>query len=265
MPDLMHDAIRTKHLNMDRRWLMLALFVGVLLIYLSGEISSPYLYSDPAFVIHYFRTEVMVVAYMLLVTVIFLPAGRTGLRRPGLTHPLFLVPFILWLAVALGTWAWARASQTDTAIAHDSTSWLILRTTLLVGVTEEWIFRGCVFAVLARWLGLRRGAYAALAAFGVFHLMNIVAGSPVGSAMMQMVMAFMSGSILLLAAVCTRSLWLPMIGHGLYDFAVLDLVRMSQLTSNAPPYVLIIMANGILLSIICLVLVMRLPEGEPFA
>lgn len=250
--------------NLDKRWLMLALITGALLIYLAGALRSPYQYVDPNFVIGYFATELQVVAYLLLITLLFLPADRIGLRRPQLAMPRYLLPFALWLLVALGTWLTVRMSVPMTATANAIDPWLILRTTLVVGVTEEWVFRGLVFAVLARWLGLRRGAYAALAAFGAFHLMNMVVGMPVAGALAQMVLAFMSGSILLLAAVSTRSLWVPMLGHGLYDFVVFDIGRMVQASGDISVAPLVVMANGIVFSIVCLVLIARLPDEEPY-
>lgn len=250
--------------NMDNRWLMPALFIGALLIYLVGGLLSPYQYTDPHFVIYYFGTELQVVAYLLLITLLFLPADRIGLRRPQLASVRYLLPFVLWLLVVLGAWLTVRMSVPTAVTAHAVDPWLILRTTLVVGVTEEWVFRGIVFAVLARWLGLRRGAYAALAAFGCFHLMNIVIGMPVAGALAQTVLAFMSGSILLLAAIATRSLWIPMIGHGLYDFFVFDIARMVQASGGSSVASLVVMANGIVLAIICLVLISRLPGEEPY-
>jgi uncharacterized protein len=248
--------------NLDRRGLMIALFVGALLIYFVGALLSPYEYSDTRFVIHYLTTELQVVAYLLLMTALFLPARRLGLRRPELVRWLYVLPFVWWLMVALGAWLFRYLTLPPTAQAGPD--WMILRTTLLVGVTEEWIFRGLVFAVLARWLGLRRGAYLALAAFGAFHLLNVAVGVPVSVALLQVVLAALSGSILLLAAVGLRSLWMPMLGHAFYDFVVFDVGNMTNLAGDNSPLALVLMANGVVLGIICMMLIAKLPGDEPY-
>lgn len=248
--------------NLRNPRLVGGVFLGALAIYVAGEFLSPFDYTDHRFVIDYFATELAVTAYLLLATVLLLPAPALGLQRPARVQWRYLLPFALWLPTALGAW-WVTRQSVPAAAADTATGWYLLRTTLLVGVTEEWLYRGLVFAALARWLGLRRGAYVALLVFGAFHLINVAAGVPVKLALVQFVLATMTGSVLLLAAFATRSLWLPMLGHGLYDFAVIDMARLAAAGASQAPQA-VMMAVALALAITSLVLIARLPGELPY-
>ena len=68
-------------------------------------------------------------------------------------------------------------------------------------------------------------AVAALVLFGALHLMNVMVGQTLVQASLQFVLATLSGATLMLAALATRSLWLPVVAHGVYDFLVVDAAR----------------------------------------
>lgn len=197
------------------------LYLATMSVLLFGIATSPYPYTDPRFVVGFFWTEAAV-AILLLATFALVPGAEVGLRRPALVDGALVVPLAVLVATALGGWLAARLTLPAGAVVDGALSLGILRTTLLVGLTEEWVYRGLVFAALSRWLGLRRGAYLALVAFGLLHLLNMAAGVPPALAAMQFLTTMVVGSTLLLAAVGTRSIWLPVLAHGLYDFLVFD-------------------------------------------
>jgi membrane protease YdiL (CAAX protease family) len=212
--------------SLDRRapvWAVLALCFGLLAW---GEIRATQPYTSPAFVVGYFWTELQVTALLLVATALWWPPRQLGLRMPqapgSWSHVL---PLALLVALALGVRLWTGA-QLPVASAPDSpTSWLLLRTTLAVGLNEEWLFRGLALAAFSHWWGWRRGWMAALLAFGCLHLLNLIGGVPPAAAAFQFFNTMLMGSVFLLAAVATRSLLWPALGHALYDWAVIDTSR----------------------------------------
>jgi len=120
-------------------------------------------------------------------------ARRGGLRgagiRPqpwgrafGLTALLFL-PAVVTLALALrfgGSWAPAEI-LTFALLA------------LLVGLTEEVLFRGLAYSALRR-LGVTRAALGSALIFGLLHLLNVAQGAGFVVTVLQVVYAFALGS-----------------------------------------------------------------------
>jgi len=249
--------------NLDNRMLVTAVFVGAMALYLYGTLQSEHPYGDTRFVISYVATELQVAAFMLVVTGVFLPARRIGFRRPQRGSARGLWPFAVFMLIAMGAWIATRLSVPPDAAIDNEASLLILRTTLLVGLTEEWIFRGLLLAALSRWLGLRRGAAVAVAMFGLFHLLNIVAGVPPLMGALQAVLTMLMGSTFLLAAVETRSLLVPILAHALYDFVVIDMTSLMQVGASGVP-ILVVSIVGVLAGIVSLIRIGRLQAREPY-
>jgi membrane protease YdiL (CAAX protease family) len=253
------------HHPLDRRWpvwLTLALAFGLLGW---GEIRATEPYSSPAFVIGYFWTELQFSALLLLASLLFWPARRLGLRPPHRpdrwAHAL---PLALLVALALGVRLWAGTQLPAGATAPDeSASALLLRTTVLVGLNEEWLFRGIALAAFCHWWGWRRGWLAALLAFGCVHLLNLIGGvSPVAAAF-QFLNTMLVGSAFLLAAVATRSLLWPMVGHALYDWSVIDTSRFIE-AGVSPLGSLAVTATALLVGAVSLWTLWRMPERVPY-
>jgi membrane protease YdiL (CAAX protease family) len=204
------------------RWHLLPLlYLGSLGLLLYGLLVSPFPYTDPRFVVGYFPTQVAVLL-LLLATFALVPGASVGLRRPALVSLRQVVPLALLVAAAFFGWLSARLTLPPGAPVDNGLSLGVLRTTLLVGVTEEWVYRGLALAFLWRLLGPRRGAYLALLLFGLLHLLNIAAGVPPPLAATQVLITMTIGSTLLLGAVGTRSILVVALLHGLYDFLVID-------------------------------------------
>lgn len=249
--------------NLDRRGLVWAVFAALLVFILVKLRVSDVPYSDPGFVIDFFDTEVQVSVGLLLVTAAFFPWGRLGFRWPSRGPIRQLWPLAVLMATALGAWIVARAALPDGATADNEAALLTLRTTLLVGLNEEWIFRGLVLAALSRWMGLRRGALVSLLLFGGFHLLNIAAGVPAVFELIQVAITILVGSSFLLCAIGTRSLWIPVLAHAFYDFAVLDIGRLTLQGGSRVP-ALVLMSVGLLIGVSNLFTLSRLEGKEPY-
>ncbi len=119
-------------------------------------------------------------------------ARRGGLRAAGLepqpwrrafalTAPLFL-PAAVTLALALrfgGSWAPGRVL-------------VFALLALLVGVTEEVLFRGVLYAALRRF-GVGRAVIGSALVFGLAHLLNITQGAGLLVTLLQVLYAFALG------------------------------------------------------------------------
>jgi membrane protease YdiL (CAAX protease family) len=254
----------TRHRNLAHVPRVAAITVLALGIFAAGEWWAKRPYTDPHFVVDFLGTELAVALLLVLATLLWLPARQLGLRWPtwraaGAPGPVW--PVLTLTALVALAWGVARLSLPEGAPFDASLSWPILRTTLLVGFNEEWLFRGLLLAAACRWWGLRRGAAAALLAFGLFHLLNLVAGVPLALAPVQVVSTIVLGAIFLMGALATRSLLLPMGAHALYDFVVMDLNRLSA-AGGSPWVTPALMLPAYAMGLYCLWRLWRLPEGE---
>ncbi len=263
---------RAKQRGLDSPLTVLALFAALMAMFVVGLQRAQSPYGDPRFVVEFFGTEAQVAIFIVLATLVFFAPGRLGLRLPrhaGLEAPGWrglqpLVPLALLLTVAAVCWAATRLSLPATAAAEAVAPWQILRTTLLVGFNEEWIFRGLVLAALCRWWGWHRGAWTAMVAFGAFHLLNMLVGVPPAEAALQFVITFLAGAVFLVAAVGSRSLLWPMLGHALYDFFVIDMAQ-QQARGAALPLSAVVLLTALLLGLWCAWRIHRLQAVEPYA
>lgn len=249
---------RLRHL--DQLWLPCVLIAALIAYGIYGSLHSTLNYGDPEFVVALFSSEIMVAVYLLLITALFFPVDRIGLRRPDTIEWKKLWPLLVLLGIVFSSWLFLRV----TAPTVDNTLSLgILRTTLLVGLNEEWIFRGLLMAAFCRRFGLRNGALISLLLFGLAHAGNALISEYPLLSLLQVLTSMMTGSLLLLAALATRSLLPVMLAHGLYDFMVLDISVMAKAGAN-PVLLLPMMAANVLLGSYGLYCVFKLKGGEPF-
>lgn len=244
-------------------WPVVAAWLGSMVLLFAGLVDSPFRYGDARFVAHYVGTEAAVAAWLALLTFVFLSPRRCGFRVPEWAEPSALAPLLLQLGLAALTWGWLR-SQAPAGAGAEPPAWQLLRTTLLVGLTEEWVYRGLLLALLTHCWGWRRGAGLSLVAFGALHWLNLGGGQSLAAVLIQSVLAALSGATLLLAAVGTRSLLVPMLAHGLFDFFVIDGSRLPH-GPTGDQLALLLLAAGPLIGLFSLWRLMRHPRGEPYA
>lgn len=250
--------------NLDRLWLPL-LLIGSMMAYGFYQASqSPMNYGGARFVASLFTSELITTGYLALITLLFFPARRLGLRLPQAINWSQLTPILVLLGVVFSSWLAMRISlpannSMDNALSRD-----VLFTTVLVGLNEEWIFRGLLMAAFCRRFGLRNGVLLALLCFGLAHAGNALNSENPGLQLLQVLSTALTGSVLALAALATRSLLPAMIAHALYDFMVVDMGELGNAGANIifmAPMLLV----GIGLGIYCLYRVFKLEGTEPFA
>lgn len=250
--------------NLDRLRLTLLLTGALIAVGLYSAGNAEYSYGDPRYVAGLLRGEAITAAYLFLITVLFFPADRLGLRLPRNIHFGQLSPLLILLLTTFSCWLATRLSLPDTAQTDGQLPLRILAAAVLVGVNEEWIFRGLLLAALCRRCGLRNGGIIALFLFGLAHAGNALAGENFAYSLLQVVSTMLVGSLLLLAAIASRSLVVPMSAHGFYDFLVVDIGRLGSGGANKL-FMLPMIAAGIVLGAYGVYRTFQLKGLEPFA
>jgi membrane protease YdiL (CAAX protease family) len=249
--------------NLDNPFLIGAVYVISMAILTYGEISSSVPYTDPSFVVEYFWTEIQVAGLFLLATAFFLDWKRIGFTLPVFTEVKKLLPLLLVTAAGFAAWFIGLVTLPDGFHYDLSTALSVWRTTAVVGLTEEWMYRGILFVFFSRWFGLKKGAFTAMFFFGVLHLINIVGGVPIQAATFQFFNTMLLGSVFILASVGTRSLLFPIICHGLYDLFVIEAARMHGLGSSQVGSLITVLIS-IPVGIYCVIQITKLIGKEPF-
>lgn len=249
--------------HLDNRLIVAVLYLSSLVILSYGLITSPVPYTDPSFASHYLSTELTVAVLFLLATGFFFDRRRIGLRAPELVEPKKAVPLAIVLLASFLSWLYNVLTLPADVPYTFAPALDTLKTTLTVGFTEEWMYRGLLFAFFSRMFGLRTGAIIALVLFGALHLLNMFGGTTPGMAAFQFLNTILLGSTFLLAAIGTRSLLFPMLAHGLYDFSVIDTMRFMH-AGTGTPGPLIVAGVNLVVAGYCLWVVFSLRGTEPF-
>ncbi len=96
----------------------------------------------------------------------------------------------------------------------------VLLVSVMVGYTEELMFRGILFhGATARFKPLL-GAIVSSLVFGLFHFINLLGGQGFGWTVSQAVHAASDGFMYAAIRLITGSLWPTMLLHGLWDLAI---------------------------------------------
>jgi membrane protease YdiL (CAAX protease family) len=91
--------------------------------------------------------------------------------------------------------------------------------TLFVGFSEEMMFRGVLFQALRSRVSLWPAIIVTTLLFGSVHILNVFITGKLGDAVIQAITAAMSGLAFMALLIRTRSLWVPIICHALWDFS----------------------------------------------
>lgn len=151
---------------------------------------------------------------------------ETGLRavqHPGTLRlawfPMLYILGALGVAVALG-------------LPPASVMIWVLINTLLVGFSEELMFRGVMLRSFRTRFSIWPAVILTSLAFGAVHSLNIFTTGEVAQSLIQSCAAALSGLIFIALRLRTGSIWPPMLLHGLWDFATFTLGGAAQ---GGPP------------------------------
>ncbi len=197
---------------------VMALYVVSLVILGTGLAMNPAKYSDTDFAAKYLWTELILTVLFAGVSFLMLQPSQIGLRPPQLKASIWvLAPIAAVVVVGIST-GLTWASLPDGANVDTSILFQTFLTTMLVGFTEEWMYRGLLLVVFTRLLGFNRGVVLAAVAFGLLHALNVLGGQSTPAVAGQVGNTTLLGFMFIGLVIATRSLWLAIVLHGLYDF-----------------------------------------------
>jgi hypothetical protein len=105
---------------------------------------------------------------------------------------------------------------------------MIALNTLLVGISEETMFRGVLFRALFTQYRVWTAIIVSSILFGAVHILNVFNTGDLGGALMQSVPAAMSGVLFVAIVIRTESIWPAIIYHWLWDCVLFVLLTGSQ-------------------------------------
>ncbi len=94
---------------------------------------------------------------------------------------------------------------------------LILFNCLLVGLSEELMFRGILLQATRAVLPFWPAVIGSTVAFGAVHSLNVFLTGELAPALVQSAAAFVSGLVFVAIRLCTGSLWPGIIAHGFWN------------------------------------------------
>jgi len=160
-------------------------------------------------------------------------AGRMGwLRAVGIARFgnwrvwLVAIPMLVYMIVAYLYGFFGDVSFDLGVFVRSAAARMILLRDGVVGFVEETLFRGIILYALVRvWGKSKRGLMTSVvvqaALFGALHVLQIVAGSSLTTALLVMLNSFLSGIWWGALALCWRSLWPVILFHSLSNASVL--------------------------------------------
>ncbi|KRC51613.1 hypothetical protein ASE16_00495 [Leifsonia sp. Root227] len=160
--------------------------------------------------------DLAVAAVLLAITTSLLGWWRPALFERKRSHhkwPIF-VPIVMLLV------AFANLVNTDWSKFDASFIFALVALGILVGFNEELMTRGLVLTAFRSRLPEGWVWFISSVLFGGMHLVNAALGAPIGSTLVQVLMAFASGTAFYIVRRVTGSLIWAMLLHGLWDVSV---------------------------------------------
>ncbi|MGL4311720.1 MAG: lysostaphin resistance A-like protein [Paracoccaceae bacterium] len=158
----------------------------------------------------------------------------TGWPDPGLgKRPSFSAMRLAWLPLLLLSLVWAATVAIGMPPAPVLA--LLAINCLMIGLSEELMFRGILLQGLAARGRLWTAIILSAAIFGACHALNALATQDIAMALLQSVAAFLVGFPLVALRLRSGSLWPPVLLHGLWDFTLLSLGHTAVTSGRVPP------------------------------
>jgi uncharacterized protein len=137
-------------------------------------------------------------------------------------------PWLLYLALF-------AASALNAGLPPVSVTLFILANTMLVGWSEEVMFRGVWLRGLFRSHGIWVAIIGSSLIFGAIHVLNVFLTGDLRGALLQAGAAFLSGVFLAAVRLRTGSLWTGIVLHGLWDAGTFLVAAGATATATPAP------------------------------
>lgn len=133
-----------------------------------------------------------------------------------------LIFFLPCLLVPVANFPFSALISGTARILRADLIWLFIIKCLLIGIVEEFLFRGIVVDFIEG--TLKDGKYKTVliilisaAVFGLFHLINLFEGAPPAAVFLQVGYSFLLGCMLCAVYLKTRNIWGCILLHTLFD------------------------------------------------
>jgi membrane protease YdiL (CAAX protease family) len=166
--------------------------------------------------------------FLLAVVVLFRWVREVGLAQGPQRGTLRVIwPWLMFLALF-------TASVLNAGFPPASVILFILANTMLVGWSEEVMFRGVWLRGLHRSFGIWVAILGSSLIFGAIHVLNVFLTGDLKGAVIQAMAAFLSGVFLAAVRLRTGSLWTGIVLHGLWDAGTFLVAAGATATPAAP-------------------------------
>ena len=219
-----------------------AAIIAVATVYLFGVWGDPLTLRTALL----FLAPVQLIAVLLCAGIVtrFASWHSVGFRRVRWSGMLWFLPSWVVLAVMGAGIADALTAQDIAGLGSIGVTALLL-TTLLIAFGEEIVFRGILLRGAMTRLRVPFAMFLSAFSFGLFHLVNRLAGQGASETSQQVLFAFLVGFFLAPIAIRVGNLWPLIIWHWLWNIAVI----LGQVAAVLHPFALIGMAIQAVLSI----------------
>jgi membrane protease YdiL (CAAX protease family) len=190
---------------------MVVVFGGELLK-VSGTTTLDALVSDDVVV-----SLVLAPLILLIVVAYFKWWYPAGLKGPDKWPDMRL----LWLPVVILILIWMVADSSG--LPEGRAFWFIMINTLLVGISEELMFRGILFFGAASRFNWERAVWISALVFGLVHALNGLITGSIGAALLQALLASLFGVWTVALRLRLNTIIPLIILHWLWDFGVFSL------------------------------------------
>lgn len=164
--------------------------------------------------------QLIAVIFCLAVVARYFGWRAAGFGRMRWTGMIWFLPG--WAVLAVMGWGIAEAATDENLRAWDATGLLLLAlTTLLIAFGEEVVFRGILLRSAMTRLSLRMAMMLSTVSFGLYHLVNGLAGQNAGETAQQVIFAVLSGFFLAPLAVRIENLWPLIIWHWFWNMGLI--------------------------------------------
>lgn len=202
----------------------LAITMGFDIAQAGGEMSLDALVSQRVVI------GLVVAPAFLIAAMAWLRWDGLGLAAPTPRRALLLLWLpLVYIALVLGSVALS-------GFPPGATIAFVFVNTLLVGISEELMFRGILLRGALSRMTIWRAIWLSCILFGLIHALNVLITGDLPAALIQAVAAFMSGVMFMALRIRTGSLYPLIIVHALWDFSLfVGLSGRALPTSEAAP------------------------------
>ena len=142
------------------------------------------------------------------------------LKANGVRSVLWCLPCLM---VALANFPYTALLSKSAAVDRTDLIWLFAVDCLLIGVYEEFLFRGLFQRIYGDLFTDKKNRdiltlLATSATFALWHLFNLFSGASVGATLLQVGYSFLIGAMLSAVVMRTENIWICVLLHALFDF-----------------------------------------------